>query len=216
MHSPLTSAHRYAVGFAPNPGSTGWLMGSHWLGRCAASLQPMQQLRIEGVDETVVQQLTAAPRRQGWQAPLLPAFALALGVDWLTLQYRLQQLADQLSGFHLPPLHVQPVNGALALVPAQSLGGGPTPMAQVAAACSLQLQPLAAPWPPQDAADFHFHLPLTGPLQQVDAAAQVRVFDAAQEFFAEMPALKFSSLALFSQPGEGADFMLLDHLEMGA
>mgnify|MGYP002146040646 CR=1 FL=1 len=41
--------HRYAVYFAPNPGSLGWLAGSHWLGRCAALLQPLQQLAIDGV-----------------------------------------------------------------------------------------------------------------------------------------------------------------------
>lgn len=220
MNTPLTSAHRYAVGFAPNPGSVAWLMGSHWLGRCAASLQPMQQLRIDGVDEALVQQLTAAPRRRGWHAPLQPAFALAPGVDWLTLHYRLQQLAEQLTAFRLPPLHVQPLHGALALVPAQQLGGdGPSPMAQVAAACGVQLQPLAAPQgaPTMNTPEaFQFHLPLTGPLQQVDANAQARVLDAAQEFFAEMPALTFGSLALFAQPTEGADFMLLDHLDMGA
>ena len=31
-----TTAHRYAVYFAPSPGTLGWLAGSHWLGRCAA------------------------------------------------------------------------------------------------------------------------------------------------------------------------------------
>lgn len=35
-HSTPSAAHRYAVSYAPNPGSLGWLAGSHWLGRCAA------------------------------------------------------------------------------------------------------------------------------------------------------------------------------------
>ena len=48
-HSTPSAAHRYAVSYAPNPGSLGWLAGSHWLGRCAALLQPLQQPEIEGV-----------------------------------------------------------------------------------------------------------------------------------------------------------------------
>ena len=36
-----TTAHRYAVYFAPSPGTLGWLAGSHWLGRCAAQLRPL-------------------------------------------------------------------------------------------------------------------------------------------------------------------------------
>lgn len=40
------------------------------------------------------------------------------------------------------------------------------------------------------------------------------VFDAAQEFFSDLPPLRFNSLALFAQPAPGTDFVLLDHLEM--
>ena len=55
----------------------GWLAGRHWLGRCAALLQPLQQLAIDGVAPDALHRLTAAPRRYGWHATLKAPFALA-------------------------------------------------------------------------------------------------------------------------------------------
>ncbi|MNT93114.1 hypothetical protein D3C72_2345180 [compost metagenome] len=50
----------------------------------------------------------------------------------------------------------------------------------------------------------------------VDAQTQTLVLDAAQEFFSDLPILQFNSLALFSEPTPGANFVLLDHLEMAS
>ena len=238
-HTP-TTAHRYAVCFAPNPGSLGWLAGSHWLGRCAALLQPLQQLSIEGVAADDLHRLTAAPRRLGWQAPLKAPFALAPGTDWIMLHQSVQALAHSLAPCAVPPLHVARINDCLALVPAASHAAFAS-LQQSAAACVTQLQPLAAPLsdadraleraagltPRQDALlqqwghpfvldEFRFHLPITGDLSQVDATTQALVMHAAQEYFADLPALTFNSLALFAEPTPGADFVLLDHLEMAA
>src|SRR3989338_10258707 len=76
--------HRYAVYFAPNPGSLGWRAGSHWLGRCAALLQPLQQLAIDGVAANDLHRLTAAPRRYGWHATLNAPLAPAPGAARIT------------------------------------------------------------------------------------------------------------------------------------
>ena len=37
---------------------------------------------------------------------------------------------------------------------------------------------------------------------------------SAEQFFADLPPLRFNSLALFAEPTPGADLVLLDHLEM--
>jgi len=233
------TAHRYAVYFAPHPGSTGWLAGSHWLGRCAALLQPMQQLAIEGVAAQDLYRLTAAPRRYGWHATLKAPFALAPGVDWITLHQAVRAVAQSLAPFALPPLHVARIDDFLALVPAPAHAANAA-IERVAAACVTQLQPLAAPLSDADLArrrcaaltprqdellqrwgypfvleEFRFHLSLTGHLQQVGRQTQARVQGAAQAFFADLPVLRMSSLALFAEPAAGADFMLLDHLEFG-
>ena len=214
MSTPHAAPIRYAVSFAPNPGSLGWLAGSHWLGRCAALLQPRQQLAIEGVAADALHRLTAVPRRRGWQAPLKAPFALAPGVDWIALQQALQTLAHSLEPCALPPLQVERVGDILALVvPASHAANGALETA--AAACRAQLQALSdAQGCLAMAEAFRFHLPITGPLQQVDAPTQALVFDAAQEYFSDLPALNFNSLALFAEPAPGADFALLDHVEM--
>ena len=235
-----TAHHRYAVYFAPNPGSLGWLAGSHWLGRCAALLQPLQQLAIEGVAAEDLHRLTAAPRRYGWHATLKAPFALAPGTDWITLHQAVQAVASNLQPFALPPLQVERLGDFLALVPTPSHAAN-AKIHEAAAACVTALQPLAAPLsntelarrraagltPRQDALlqrwgypfvleEFRFHLSITDSLAQVDAQTQALVLDAAQEFFSDLPILKFNSLALFAEPTPGADFVLLDHLEMGA
>lgn len=129
--------------FAPNPGTLAWLAGSHWLGRCAALLQPMQPLDIHGVAREELERLTAAPRRYGWHATLKAPFALAPGVDWLTLHHTVQTLAQGLRPFSMPPMQVERIGDFLALVPAAAHPANAEIQA-AAAACVTQLQPLAA------------------------------------------------------------------------
>jgi hypothetical protein len=240
MSTEPTPAHRYAVYFAPAPGTLGWLAGSHWLGRCAAQLQPLPQLDIVGVAKDDLHRLTAAPRRYGWHGTLRAPFALAPGVDWATLHHAVQAIASGLQPFTLPPMQVERLDDFLALVPMAS-AAAQAAIHQAADACVTQLQPLAAPLPPAELTrrraggltprqdellqrwgypfvleEFRFHLSLTGPLSQVHADTQALVRDAAEQFFADLPPLQFNSLALFAEPTPGADFVLLDHLEMGA
>lgn len=233
-------AHRYAVYFAPSPGTLGWLAGSHWLGRCAALLQPLPQLAIDGVPPEALQRLTATPRRYGWHATLKAPFVLAPGVDWMALHHAVQTVAQGLRAFQLPPLQVQRLGDFLALVPMPSHTANAA-LRDAAQACVTQLQPLAAPLSDADLArrravgltarqdalmlrwgypfvldEFRFHMTLTGKLSQVDAATQALVLDAAQQYFSDMPTLTFDSLAVFAEPEPGADFALLDHIEVGA
>lgn len=227
VNASSATAPRYAVCFAPNPGSLGWLAGSHWLGRCAALLQPLPQLDIQGVAAEDLVRLTAAPRRQGWRAVLKAPFVLAPGADWITLHQTVQALAHSLEPCALPPMHVERIGDILALVLAPSHAANRL-LHQAAAACETQLQPLVAPPSDTDRPDlpaagrasalggFRFHLPITGSLDLVDAPTQALVLDAAQEFFSDLPILQFNSLALFAEPAPGADFVLLDHLEMAA
>lgn len=149
-------------------------------------------------------------------------------------------MARGLQPFVLPPLQVQRIDDFLALVP-PALHPANAQIQETAATCVTALQPLAAPLSDTDLArrraaglnarqdallqqwgypfvldEFRFHMSLTGSLAQVDPQTQALVFEAAQEFFSDLPTLKFNSLALFAEPTPGDDFVLLDHLEMGA
>ena len=210
------TAPRYTLAWAPQPGTLGWLAGSHWLGRCAAQLRPLPQLDIAEVPPEVLHLLTARPRQWGWRAAWAPSFALAEGKDWLTLQATVHRLAIQWQPMALPPLQVVRHAGALALAPAP---GHRTHAAlnAWAAQCQQALQAIAALQPDGAAAPealWTFHLPLTGPLHLVQPPLQTVVEDVAQQFFADLPPQHIDSLALFSQKHPQDDFVLLDHFEL--
>lgn len=234
-------AQRYAVYFAPRPGSPFWLAGSRWLGRCAASMQPLPQCPIAGLAAADLHRITAAPRRYGWHATLKAPFALAPGCDASALRQSVQALARSLEAFTLPPLRVERIDDFLALLPASSADwrAENAAIAQTAAACVRQLHAHAAPpsaadlarrrsaglTPRQDALlqrwgypfvldEFRFHLSLTGNLQAFERPTQALVQRAAQAFFADLPRPAFDSLALFVEAAPGADFQLLAHCAM--
>lgn len=232
-------AYRYAIYFAPHPGSPWWLAGSHWLGRCAALLQPLEQPSIAGVAPELLHRLTASPRRYGWHATLKAPFALAPGVDWITLHGAVQALAAGLSPFAMPTLQVQRMDDFLALRPIASHPQSPR-LDEVAAACVTALHPLAQDLPASELArrraaglsptqeahlqrwgypfvldEYRFHLSLTGSLHGLPPQTLERIEETADDLFGGLPPLRFDSLALFAEPTPGADFVLLDHLEMG-
>ncbi len=237
MNEPAR-AHRYAVYFAPRPGSPQWAAGSQWLGRCAQSGESLRQPEVEGVTPEDFDRLTATPRRYGWHATLKAPFVLAPGIDRLDLHRALQQVARGLRPFCMPPLSVERIDDFLALVP-DPAHEATAQIQAAAAACVTQLHALSAPLPPAEVErrraggltpgqeellqrwgypfvldQFRFHMSLTGRLGQVNADTAARVTDAARQWFAGPQPLMFDSLALFAEPSPGADFVLLDHVEI--
>jgi putative phosphonate metabolism protein len=237
MSAERTPAHRYAVYFAPAPGSAWWEAGSRWLGRCAASQAALVQPAIRGVGTDVLRQLTAEPRRYGWHATLKAPFALGTGVQVDDLREAVQALAAELGAFDLPPLGVQRLGHFLALCPT----GDQSAINAVANACVTRLHPLVAPLssgelerrrrkgsmtPQEDALlerwgypyvleRYRFHLSLTGGLDGWDADTVGHVERTARAWFSDLPTCRFNSLALFAEPAPGADFVLVEHMGFG-
>ena len=236
--APTDTTHRYAVYYAPRPGTPHWDAGSRWLGRSASSLESLAQSQIDGVAAEDFRKLTAAPRRYGWHATLTAPFVLAPGANRLDLHRALQQVARGLRPFAMPPLTVRRIDDFLALVP-DAAHEATAFIESVAAACVTQLHDLSAPLPPAEIArrragglttrqdellqrwgypfvldEFRFHMSLTGNLRQVDEETQALVAAAATRYFAGVQPPMFDSLALFAEPAPGADFMLIDHVEL--
>ncbi len=235
-NAPLTP-YRYAIYFAPPPDSPWWQAGSQWLGRCAAgsALKPMPA--INGISDEAFCQVTAAPRRYGWHATLKAPFTLAHGADVAQLREALQTIAASASTFVMPTLKVALLDDFLAIVPQTRSAAADA----VAARCVMELQPLAAPLsatelqrrrqaqltPAQDALlkrwgypfvldEYQLHCSLTGSLKHMNSQQVQNLQQAAQDWFANLPPCNFESLALFAEPTQGADFVLLEHFRFSA
>lgn len=233
--------HRYAIYCAPRVGSDGWLAGSHWLGRCAAHGQPQIPMAVPGIDASRFHALTRAPRRYGWHATLKAPFALAPGVDEARLRKRLHVLAQSLRSFTMPRLKVAWLDDFLALVPDSDAAQNALQLGEVAGLCVKTLADLAAPLTPaeierrraagltpeEDALllrwgypfvfqRFRFHFSLTGALHGASKAEVQALMDAAHALFDPLPPGRFDTLSLFAEPEPGADFTLLEQVELQA
>ena len=63
---------------------------------------------------------------------------------------------------------------------------------------------------------FRFHLSLTGALRDVAPQVVQAIQEAARERFADLPAFLFDTVSLFAEPKPGADFVLVEQMELGA
>jgi hypothetical protein len=235
MNSEHPLPHRCAVYFVPEVHGDWWQAGSQWLGRCAASGATYALPEIAGVTSAEFQALTADPRRYGWHATLKAPFTLAAGQSLDTLRSAMQALANRLPAFDLPPLRVSDQGGFLALRPV----GGLAALNATAAACVQELHTLAQPLsdaelarrrlapltPEQDRLlvawgypwvfqHFQFHLSLTGSLGQCSPEVKAALRQAAEARFETLPVCRFAQIALFIEPERGADFELINTLDL--
>ncbi len=237
MGHDTLAAHRVAVYAAPAPGSDWWERGSEWLGRCARRRCGLPMPVIEGLDPAVQTALTADPRRYGWHATLKAPMRLAPHADLRALCDGLAAICQAHRLIELHDLQVARLGSFLALRPAAP----PAALGQLADDCVQRLQPLAAPLgqselerrrraplsPEEDALmlawgypwvlhRYRFHFSLTGDLQGASDEVVERLQAAAREHFAGLPPLRLERLSIFIEPTPGADFVLLEQMELGA
>lgn len=227
--------HRYAIYYCPRPQSPWWTQGSQWLGRCAVTQRELQVPAVEHVSEHTFVELTKDPRRYGWHATLKAPFTLAIGVSQTDLIDAVRSLASTYKAFDLPALQVRSLGHFLALVPTDDCAE----LDAMARACVTDLHPLAAPLSEAELARrrksrltaqedallvqwgypyvldaFRFHCSLTGDLRDISAGQRQALLDAATQWFSGLSAPRFDSLAVVAEPNPGADFVVLEHLEL--
>jgi hypothetical protein len=237
MTNTLLPPYRLAVYFAPPPDSPWWQAGSQWLGRCAAGSAVKPMPAVNGISDEAFRQVTAAPRRYGWHATLKAPFSLAPAADVAQLREALQTIATSASTFEMPPLKVTLLDDFLAIVPQTRSAAADA----LAARCVVELHALAAPLsatelqrrrqaqlsPTQDALlerwgypfvlnEYQLHFSLTGSLKHLNSQQVQNLQQAAQDWFANLPPCNFESLALFSEPTQGADFVRQEHFRLAA
>jgi putative phosphonate metabolism protein len=212
---------RFAIYWAPRPGSPLAAFGAEWLGRDAEDGRAMPQPAVPDIAR-----MTAEPRRYGFHATLKPPFALAEGCDEAALLDAVASLAITIDVLALPPLQLDAIGRFLALVPS-----APAPdVERLAASCVARLDRFRAPLSPDELArrrqarltpaqdallqrwgypyvfeEYRFHLTLTGPLTPEERAAiePVLVRRTAPLYVAPV---RVEDLVVFVEEGAGAPF----------
>ena len=225
---------RYAVYFAPPPGSALAEFGANWLGIDPETAARRPQPVVPGIEPERLGELTAAPRRYGFHATLKAPMALAPGATAADLHGAVAELATTFRPFAFG-IELASLGGFLALVPAAV----PAPLSALEAACVMGLDHLRAPlsqgeleqrrrsgltreedehlqrWGYPYVLDrFRFHLTLTGRLGEpehellyLDLAARTEPFTAAP--------LLIDGLAVFEQPDRASPFVVTARYPFG-
>lgn len=214
---------RYAVYWAPSPGSGLAEAGAAWLG-----YDPATGL---GDPSRASDPRVTAPRRYGLHATLKPPFRLAPGATVEALDAAVSTLATRRAPATAHGLAVDPGLGFLALRPA-----GPCPAIDaLAAEVVMSLDGFRAPLTDEDRARrgadslapdarerlerwgyphvleaFRFHITLTGRLASDEAEATAT--ELRGRFAPHLGgAFTVDALAIFGDPGNGTGFRLLRH-----
>lgn len=236
LHDVL-APHRIAVYAAPAPDSDWWERGSEWLGRCASRRCGLPMPPITRVDPVVQAAVTADPRRYGWHATLKAPFRLSAQSDLWALREAVAAICRDHRAIELGGLQVARLGSFLALRPENA----PVALGDLADDCVRRLQPFVAPLgdaelarrrraaltPEEDALmlawgypwvfdKFRFHCSLTGSLTGVPDDVVGRLWEAAARQFGALPPWRLDRLSIFIEPTPGADFVLLEQLELGA
>lgn len=126
---------RYAIYFAPQPGSALARFGAAWLGYDVAAGAFVAQPQAPGIAPRRLAEITAEPRRYGFHATLKPPFALAEGAGRGALDEAVAAFAGHFPPFAAPPLRLACLEGFWALM----LSQGCREMDRLAASCVTEL-----------------------------------------------------------------------------
>jgi putative phosphonate metabolism protein len=220
---------RFAVYYAPAPGSPLHSFGTAWLGRNAEHDVPVTPPPIAGMTPERRQAITAAPRRYGFHATLKPPFPLAAGHTIDELQATCAAFAAARPSFEVPGLELAEIGKFLAFV----LRTPSDPFAALAEDAVRAFEPFRAAPSAMELARRHkarlnarerelldvwgypyvldcwrFHLTLTEELDDAERAIVRPELERLVAPFVE-DTLRVDSVALFEQPDTDQPFRQL-------
>ena len=228
---------RYAIYAAPPPGSQLAAFTASWLGRDAVQDVDLPQPAVPGLPAERLSVLTAEPRRYGFHATLKAPFHLRSGVTPAELLVRARSLAQRLRPVPLSPLQVRRLGPYVVLLTPDHH----TAAADLANACVTELDDLRQPLTPDDLARrqpatldarelellhrygyphvlerFRFHLTLTDPVNEAQAALVTEAVSAQVARLNAQTPLTLDRLCIFEEPAPGQAFRRVHDLVLGA
>jgi putative phosphonate metabolism protein len=218
---------RYAIYFAPLPGSELEAFGRGIVGRDHVTGEDIEQPAIDGLGAADVREITRSARHYGFHATLKAPFALRAGCTADDLEKAAAAFATRRSPFAAPPLQVATLSRWIAL----TLSGPCPEMDLLAGDCVRDFEPLRAPLgaaeiekrrqsgltPRQDEQlltfgypyifeDFEFHMTLAGPLEPEERDRVADILRRKATAIGGAP-LRVDAIALYRQPDRDSAFI---------
>jgi putative phosphonate metabolism protein len=229
-------SHRFAIYFAPPPGSELEAFGRRWLGRDHVSGEQVARPAIPGCAPDQLDAVTAFPRHYGFHATLKAPFELQPGCSAEELHRETSGFAAARRPFSCPALRVSGLSAFIALTLAE-----PSPeMQMLADDCVRAFERFRAPLPEDELArrrasgltprqddylvrfgypyvfdDFHFHMTLTGPLEPPEHARMLKLLVDLAGPVTAAP-LAVDAIAIYEQPDRTTPFSLTGRYPLSA
>ena len=227
---------RYAIYYAPEPGSGLAGFGARWLGRDAEAGVEVPRPAIDGIDPGRLAEITADPRRYGFHGTLKAPIRLATGKTIAGLEQALARFAEGKQAFSVPALRIKELGSFLGLVPT-----APYPaLRSFAAECVTRFDEFRAPpttaerekrvaaglsarqmdylnvWGyPYVREEFRFHLSLTGRIpDEQERHRLAAILTGIVEPLCGDP-LQVDAVCLFEQPAETEPFVVRSRFRLG-
>ena len=229
--------YRYALYYAPPPGTALAGFGARWLGRDPHGADSPALPELARVTADAWRRAVAAPRRYGFHATLKAPFRLAEGRDEQSLLDALEDFCRARNPTPVGKLALRVLAGFLVLAPMEA--GEPGPVAELAADCVRAFDCFRAPPTAAEIArrtperltaaqnaklerwgylyveeEYRFHLTLTDRLDEGDLAKFAGEI-ARMVLPAVAEPIVIEEICLFGQPTPGADFRVLGRLGFG-
>lgn len=221
---------RYALYFAPEPGSPWAEAGNSWIGRDAERGATIGQDRVPGIPSVLLSQLTSGARRYGFHATLKAPFHLAPGFSEANLEAMAAAFCQVQRRVTVPAMRIKPLDDFLALRP----DGAEEEIGALAMRCvsyfdllraapadnelaarrrrglSQRQEALLQRWGyPYTEEEYRFHLTLSDDLREIDDDAEYAMRRAAEEHFNAVAApFVIDRLSIFREPAPGAPFVV--------
>ncbi|MEM9625314.1 MAG: DUF1045 domain-containing protein [Pseudomonadota bacterium] len=217
---------RFAIYFAPPPGSELEAFGRRWLGRDHVTGEAVEREAIDGLNDSDQQRISRSASHYGFHATLKAPFSLKEGRTGDELYEAANRFAHRRTAFEAPPLKLSKLSRWIAL----TLSAPSPEMNALAEDCVRDFEPFRAKLsdddverrrksgltPRQDEQllafgyphifeDFHFHMTLAGPLEP---AEKDMVFDRLRDRSdpLEQGPLLVDAVAIYEQPDRDQPF----------
>jgi putative phosphonate metabolism protein len=229
-------AQRYAVYFAPEPGSALEEFGHRWLGRVGAPRTGDGPPPVSGVSPERVRTLTDKPRLYGFHGTLKPPFELNPATSETAILAAARIFARSLSPVEIPPLELAVIGKFIALTPVTSSAA----LEQLAAKCvrafdgfrvmltneqaahykrsklTVHQDQMLEHWGyPYVMEEFRFHMSLT---ERIDDVAERNAIMRAVEPLAKPvvgKAIDVRDIVVYGQMAQGQPMMPIERIPFG-